>query len=86
MHKYKLKEHNCRATPFWNKSSFFESICSFNNSLLRATNYASKFFLTRSFIGAAIKTFHVNTCVGWLFKCLDGSDILLMYECFSHRI
>ena len=31
-------------------------------------------------------TFHINAYLGLLFKCLDGSDILSMSECSSHRI
>ena len=54
------------------------------NGLLRAINDASKFFIARSLIGAGIKTFHVNACIGLLFKCLDGSHILLMSKCSSH--
>ena len=33
----KLKASNCHVTPFRNRSSFSESICSFNDGLLRAT-------------------------------------------------
>ena len=39
------------------KSSFFESICFFNDGLLKAINDASRLFLTRSLVGIAIKTF-----------------------------
>ena len=73
-------------TPFPNKSSHFELICSFSHGLLGTINDASRSFLTGSLIGAANITFHVNACIGLLFKCLDGSDILLMFECSSHRI
>ena len=86
IHNYKLKEDNCHVTLFWNRSSFFASICSFNDGLLTAISDASRFFLTRSLIDAVIKTFHVNACIGLLFKCLDGSDILLMSERSSHQI
>ena len=71
---------------FRNRSSFFASIWSFNDVLLRAINDVSRFFLTRSIFGAVIKTFHINACVRLLFKCRDGSDILLMSECSSHWI
>ena len=44
IHDYRLKEKNCRVTPFRNRSSFFTSICSFNDGLLRAINNASRHF------------------------------------------
>ena len=73
-------------TPFQNKNSFFESVYSFKESLLRAINDASRFFLTWSLVAAAIKTLYVNACARLLFKSLYGSYILLMFECPSHRI
>ena len=91
IHNHKLKEENCHVTSCRNRSSFSESIFSFNDGLLRAIIDAFRFCpwfqdFTRSLIGAVNKTFHVNVCVGLLFKCLDGSDTLLMSECSSHRI
>ena len=52
-------------------SSYFKSICSFNYGLLKATNEASRFFFRRWLAVAAIKKFHVNTCIGVLFKYID---------------
>ena len=72
MHNHKLKEQSCHVTLLPNRSSFFESICSFNDGLLRAINHVPRFYFTRPLIGSVIKTFHVNACVGLLFKCLDG--------------
>ena len=53
---------------------------------MTTTKHTSIFYLTRSLIGAVIKTFHVNAYVGLFFKGLDGSHILLMSQCSSHRI
>ena len=60
---------------------FHRELCDFTPS--HPTHYQLH---TRSLIGAATKTFHVNACLGLLFKCLDGSDILLMSECSFHQI
>ena len=51
---------------FRNKSTFFESLCSFKYGLLRGINDAARIFLPHLFVCAATKKFLVKTCVGLL--------------------
>ena len=68
---YKLKELNCHVI------SLHESICSFNNSWLRAINDASRFFKIFSpsftFIARSLFLTQSNICDGALVNSLVNS-------------
>ena len=75
-----------QGTPFLNNVSIFQYFCSFKVGCFTAMRKASRFFLSRLFIGADIRIFHWKTWSVCWKRCFAGSESLFGFSYSLQRV
>ena len=72
--------------PFLKSVKISLSSCSLSVREMVLMKYVFNTQHLRKFSGPLLMIVHVNLWVGFSFKCLAGSDLLLLCSCSFHRI